>query len=209
MRAQKDTISPHQQYHPPHINQLPSSLVLNISTHLYEFSSFMLYRLLEYLQYGKCSRYDTPGFRIIALSQTSFTKCMRHTVPAPSWTTTSATLVCSTNPLSCWDEAGDQDESSRICLSSVMRASAASHASSSSSDPDLPTVPPRPSWRTVAARLFSSSAIVIVVGRRGCSNAVGSGRRHVLHVSCVPRSSSFAKIPHTDCSRTSNGGEQS
>lgn len=46
--------------------------------------------------------------------------------------------------------------------------------------PLTPTTPPRPSCRTRQPLSFSSSAIVSVVGSKGISKEVGSGKRCVL-----------------------------
>lgn len=68
-------------------------------------------------------------------------------------------------------------------LSALHRSSAAPHASPNTSLPVFPTTPPNPSCRTKHAVPSSSSAMVMVVGRRGVSKEDGSGRRVLLSMS--------------------------
>lgn len=67
-----------------------------------------------------------------------------------------------------------------ICRSSFTRNSANLQASSTTFSPFCPLIPPKPSCLSRHPLPCSSKAIVIVVGSKGISKVVGSGKRYDL-----------------------------
>jgi hypothetical protein len=80
-------------------------------------------------------------------------------------------------------------------LSSRTLVSPISQTLATTFSPLRPLIPPSPSCRARLALPDSSSAMVMIVGKRGVSNAVGSGKMWVLGVSFFGSRRGWGRIP--------------